>query len=224
METFDFRLVYDGLGAAEHKMPTSLEKQITIGAQEFLGAHAYFLTEGQIPTNVHDRSRYFHIHDIRRRRGSWEATFAIEIANVASEFTSAYLHELTNNLAGKAASLTQLYFLYLIHCSYRAWRERRPMREQAFDRVEPVLTESVGNRAPIFDVETEYESRRRRLFERTNASMSKITAPIGRASTHLDIYLNTDRLDRIEQRFISEEDVAAAILPLRAKLENRRSL
>ena len=107
MASHTMRLVYDGLGATDHKMPTSLEKQITEGAQEFLGAHAYFFTEGRIPKNVSDRSKYFHIHDIRRRDGSWEAVFTIEISVMAYilslEFFKEYARELTKGLAVDAA-------------------------------------------------------------------------------------------------------------------------
>ena len=52
MTTHTLRLVYDGLGSTQHKMPPSLEKQITVGSQEFLGAHAYFFTGVQQKYNL----------------------------------------------------------------------------------------------------------------------------------------------------------------------------
>jgi hypothetical protein len=85
MASHTLRLIYDGLDAGKHKMPTSLVKQFTAGAQEFLGAHAYFFTEGRIQENVNDRSPFFHIHDMRRRQESWEAIFAVDLPNVATE-------------------------------------------------------------------------------------------------------------------------------------------
>src|SRR5262249_9434683 len=157
-----------------------LVKQITAGAQEFLGAHAYFFTEGRIPENVNDHSPLFHIHDMRRRQGSWEAIFAIDLSNVATEFGKEYVRELTKNLAVEAALATKLGFLYLIHRSYKAWQNRRPLADTTFDRIESVLSDTQGNGAPVYDPTVEHERQRHLLFQRTNSSMSKMTAPIGR--------------------------------------------
>lgn len=223
MASHALKLTYDGLGATQHKMPTSLEKQVTGGAQEFLGAHAYFFTEGRIPENVGDRSKRFHIHDLRKRSGSWEAIYAIDFAKIASDFLNEYTRELTKDLAIEAALATKLGFLYLIHRSYKAWKERRPLMDRAFDHDESVLSEVAGNYAPMLDVEAEQEAQRRKLFERTNSSMSKITAPIGRASTHLDIWLDDVHLDHVERRFYSDEEITAALLPLRAQVTGRQS-
>lgn len=223
MASHTLRLVYDGLEATHHKMPTSLVKQITAGAQEFLGAHAYFFTEGRIPANVNDHSRYFRVHDLRQRDGSWEAIFAIDVANVASEFVQEYVRELTKSIAVDAALATKIGFLYLIHHSYKAWQERRPLTDTMFDRVEPVLSDARGNGAPMFDPATECERQRRTLFERTNASMCKITSPLGRSATHVDIWFDDKKLDRVQRRFVSDEEIAAALLPLQQQWEAKHS-
>lgn len=218
MASHTLRLVYDGLEATGHKMPTSLEKQITAGAQEFLGAHAYFFTEGRIPANVNDHSRYFHVHDLRQRDGSWEAIFAIDVANVATEFVKEYVRELTKSLAVDAALATKLGFLYLVHRSYKAWQERRPLTDTVFDRVEPVLVEGQGNRAPIYDPTIESERQRRLLFDRTNSSMSKLTTPIGRSATHFDVWFDNEKLDHVQRRFVSEEEITAAVQVIRDRM------
>ena len=222
MASITFRLVYDGLGATLHKMPTSLEKQITAGAQEFLAAHAFFFTEGRIPTNVGDHSKYFHIHDFRQRDGSWEAIFTIDLANVASEFVSEYVRELTKNAAEDAATLTKLGFIWLVHRSYKAWLGRSPLRDPTFDRIEPVLSDVSGNKSPMYDPHWESENQRQRLYNRTHSSMSKLSSPIGRAATHVDIWLDDQKIDRIERRVLTEDDITAALLPLREKIEQQR--
>lgn len=222
MPSHTLRLVYDGLDAANHKMPTSLEKQITAGAQEFLGSHAYYFTEGRIPANVNDQSRYFHVHDLRQRDGSWEAIFAIDVASLANEFLKTYARELTKEIAVDAALATRLGFLYLIHRSYRAWRERRPLTDSVFDRIEPVLVDVHGNGAPIYDPAIECERQRRLLFQRTNSSMAKITAPIGRSATQVDLWFDDQKLDHVQRRFFLEEEIAAAVLSLRGQLEFER--
>lgn len=216
------RLVYDGLGATHHKMPTSLEKQITAGAQEFLGAHAYFFTEGRIPTNVGDRSRYFHIHDYRQRDGSWEALFTIDFSTVASEFAQEYVRELTKNMAVEAALATKIAFVWLLHRSYKSWTERTPLRDRTFDRIEPVLSDMSGNGAPIYDVEAEHQIQRTRLYDRTQSSMTKISSPIGRAASHVDIWVEDQKIDRLERRIVTEEDITAALIPLRERLYRAR--
>jgi hypothetical protein len=220
MQSHTFRLVYDGLGATRHGMPPRFEKQITAGAQEFLGAHAYFLTEGRIPKNVTDHSEYFQIYDVRQRNACWEAIFTVGIASL---FFKKYIEELIDGAAVEAAVATKLGFRYLVRSSYKAWQERRPMTDRTFDRIEPVFVASTGNRAPIVDIEAEREIQRRRLFERTNSSMKKITAPLGRAAAHVDIWFDDQRLDHIECRFISEEDITAALVPFREMLEGQRT-
>ena len=217
MATHTLRLVYDGLSAALNRMPTGLEKQITAGAQEFLGAHAYFFTEGRIPINVGDRSRFFRIHDVRHKEGSWEAIFAIDVTTIVSSFGAEYTRELTKDLAADAAAATKAGFAYLIYRSYKAWKDRRPLRDRTFDRIEPVLCDTGGNGTPIFDTETHHEAQRRLLFERVSSSMSKKTAPIGRAATHLDMWFDDVQLDRIDHRFYSEDEIAEALLPLKEK-------
>lgn len=218
MASHTLRLVYDGLEATHHKMPTGLEKQITAGAQEFLGAHAYFFTEGRIPANVNDHSRYFHVHDFRQRDGSWEAIFAIDVANVATDFVKEYVRELTKSAAVDAALATKLGFLYLVHRSYKAWQERRPLTDPVFDRVEPVLVEVQGNRAPVYGPAIECERQRRLLFDRTNSSMSKMTAPIGRSATHVDVWFDNEKLDHVQRRFVSEEEITAAVQVIRDRM------
>jgi hypothetical protein len=181
-------------------MPPSLEKQITAGAQEFLGAHAYFYTEGRIPANVQDHSRYFQLHDLRQKNGSWEAQYVIDL------FVDEYIRNLTKDAARFAATATEAGFLSLIYLSVEAWRKRKPLGRTPFERIEPVLEFTNGNREPIVDVEAERDWHRRRLFERTDSSMSKMTAPIGRAATHVDPWIDDAHLGRIEHRFYCIED------------------
>ncbi len=212
MASHTLRLVYDGLDASRHQMPTSSVKQIVAGAQEFLGAHAYFLTEGRIPTNINDHSRHFRLHDIRQRDGSWEAHFLIDL------FVDEYLRNLTKDAARFAATGTWTVLGTLVYMSIEAWRTRRPIADQTFDRIEPTLSFSDGNREPIIDVHREREHLRRLLFERVDASMSKMTAPIGRAATHVDLWFDDRHLERIEHRFL-EREITEAVRELRqAKL------
>ena len=203
MQSHILRLVYDGLGATRHEMPARFEKQITAGAQEFLGAHAYFLTEGRIPKHVADHSEYSQIYDVRQRNGSWETIFTIGIAGL---FFKKYFEELIDGVTVDAAAATKLVFRYLVRSSYKAWQQRRPMTDRTFDRIEPVFVAFTGNRTPIVDIEVEREMQRRLLFQRTNSSMKRITAPLGRAAAHVDIWLDDQRLDHLESRFISEDD------------------
>ena len=221
MTTHTLRLVYDGLGSTQHKMPPSLEKQITVGSQEFLGAHAYFFTEGQIPANIQDHSKRFQLLDLRQRDACWEASYLIDILPVASEFLSEYRKDLTKNLASDAALATKAGFLYLLHASYTAWKERHPMNDRSFDRVEPVFMEVKGNRAPIIGTEDECATQRRILFERTDSSIAKMTAPIGRAALSMEIYFDDIRFDRHDQRHYSEREISAALIPIRARQDRQ---
>ena len=205
-------------------MPTNYVKQITTGAQEFLGAHAYFFTEGIVPTNVNDHSNYFRIHDWRQRDGSWEAIFQIDVADVATELLKQYFRELTKDLPADAATISKYGFMWLIFRSYRAWQARQPLTDQVFDRIEPVLRDTKKNGAPIFDEENDADNQRRNLLLRVDSSLTKMTSPIGRAATRVEPWFNDQRLDCIERRHISDDDLAAAIQPLRAKWDARLGL
>ncbi len=221
MTTVTLRLVYDGLGATHHKMPSSMVKQITTGAQEFLGAHAYYFTEGKIPANVADHSAFFRIHDIRESHGSWIAQFTVELQSVPSEFLVEYVREVTKLSAVEAALATKLGFIWLVNRAYKSWKERRPLQERTFERIEPVLSDFSGNGAPIIDQDRDSEQLRRRLYERTTSSMTKITAPLGRAAAHVDIWVEDIRLDCLEQRVFSEDEIAqisAALIPIRQRM------
>ncbi len=222
MTSLTFRLVYDGLGATHHRMPTSLEKQITAGAQEFLGAHAYFFTEGKIPGYIGDHAKYFQIHDFRQRDGSWEALFQIDLANVASEFVTEYVRELTKGAADDAALVTKLGFLWLVHRSYKSWVERRPLRERTFDRIEPVLSDVSGNGAPLYDPDTGNDVQRQRLYERTYSAMTKMSAPIGRAASEVELWLDDQKLDKLQRRIVTEEEITTAVLQLRDGVSRHR--
>jgi hypothetical protein len=158
---------------------------------------------------------------LRQRDACWEASYVIDILSVASEFLSEYRKDLTKNLASDAALATKAGFLYLLHASYRAWKERRPLADTSFDRVEPVFSARTGNQAPMVDCEVERAAQRRILFERTDMSIAKMTAPIGRAALSMEIYCDDSRLDRHIRRHVSERDIAAALFPLRNRLEQR---
>jgi hypothetical protein len=224
MAVHKLRLVYDGMGATHHKMPPSLVKQITAGAQEFLGSHAYFFTEGRIPTNVNDHSRYFQLHDLQQRNGSWEAVYIIElVSGLANDFVQEYAKELTKELARDAAAATKLGFAYLIYRSFTAWKARRPLRDDTFDRIEPVLSFSGGNGQPLFDAGLEAERQRRSLYERTDSSFAKMTAPIGRAAEHVDVWFDDTHLDRLVRRSMPEAEITDAVLHLREVQFRRKS-
>lgn len=210
MASHTLKLIYDGLGATQHRMPPSLEKQITAGAQELLGSHAYFFTEGRIPASVQDRSRHFQLHDLRQKDGSWEAHYLIDL------FADEYIRNLTKDAARIAATATEAAFASLIYMSIEAWRTRRISKETAFERIEPVLMFSNGNREPIVDLESEREWQRRVLFDRTDSSMSKMTAPIGRAASHLDLWIDQTHLSRVERRFYQEDEITHAVMQFRA--------
>lgn len=216
MSSHELRLVYDGLEATHHKMPTSFEKQVIAGAQEFLGSHAFFFTEGTIPTNVNDHSKHFRLHGIRQRDACWEAIFGIDLNFIAPEIVQEYVSHLAKGFAKDAADLTRLAFYALIYESFKTWKNRRPLSNPVFDRIEPVFSGQSGNQAPMFDQTNEAEMQRRKLYGRVGTSMVKITAPLGRAALHVDIWFDDQKLDHMERRIVTiEEAIAEALTPIR---------
>ncbi|MDX2265530.1 MAG: hypothetical protein NW215_11230 [Hyphomicrobiales bacterium] len=218
MGSHTLRLEFDGLGAARHEMPTALEKQITAGAQEFLGAHAYYFTTGRVPINVNDHNQYFQIKDIRISNGSWVATF---ICIIAYDLLKKYYSHLSDEVTSEAARFTKTAFKKLITMSYAAWQQHKPISEMHFNRIEPVFSDLTGNHAPIIDLSAEDGVQRRLLFERTNSSMTKMTAPIGRAATHLNMWFDNVHLDCIKEKY-TEADISSALSAFRSKLRNER--
>jgi hypothetical protein len=208
MSTHRLKLEYDGLTASENCMPTSLEKQITEGAQIFLAAHATYFTEGRVPDRLMDRSCYYQIQDIRQRPGCWIAEYDLTIAAAGGYFLGIG-RDLAKDYLKKA-------FQELIRHSYQAWKNGRPIVGTPFERIVPTLNMPSERNAPVFDFEAEEEGQRRRLYARVDFGLSKVTAPIGRAATHVDISFDDERLDRIKQRTYSEAEIEEALLPLKA--------
>jgi hypothetical protein len=56
MTVHRLKLVYDGLGATENRMPESLKRQISEGMQIFVGAQLSYV-EGRVPDRVMERTR-----------------------------------------------------------------------------------------------------------------------------------------------------------------------
>ena len=194
-------------------MPTSLEKQITDGAQIFLGAHASYFIDKRVPDRIMDRTSGFQIQDMRQRQGCWIAEYDVIFAGVAG----AYLWDLGKDLAKDYLKKT---FQQLIHSSYEAWTHRCPIVGTPFERIEPVLELPAQQNVPVFDFDAEDEFQRRRLYNRVDESFSKMTAPIGRAASHVELWFDERRLGAHKRRVFTDSEITEAVLSL--KQDTRR--
>jgi hypothetical protein len=216
MANYVLRLHYDGLGAADGKMPTSFEKQITTGAQMFLGAHAYYHTERRIPNAVMDHSRHFQVHDVRYQRGSWEALYEVSFAGLVVR------ELLIDAVKDTAKGVAKDAFKTLVQQSYVAWKNRRILVGSSFDNSQITLDAPGPSNTPIFDFSAEDEMQRKRLFERIDQSVSLMSSPIGTAAGNFEIWLDEYRLDRIERRIYTDQEIVDALRPLQARLSGGR--
>ena len=48
-------------------------------------------------------------------------------------------------------------------------------------------------------------------IDRLKVEQCRVTAPIGRSAAHMDILIDDQKLDRVERRFVSEEEITAAV-------------
>jgi hypothetical protein len=51
----------------------------------------------------------------------------------------------------------------------------------------------------------------------TDGEQCRVTAPVGRSAAHMDILIDDLKLDRAERRFVSEEEITAAVRSLRER-------
>lgn len=208
------KLVYDGLAAADSRMPVSLEKQVTFGAQILLGAHAAYFTECAVPDRIMDRSRHYQLSDVRSgdvraNRFPWAAEYHLEILGLGT-FD---LNEVVWDLAQERIGDELVRFL---HQSIAAWMQRRPAAASPHARLAALLDTPPSPRHPILDLDGAEAEQRHRLYQRTDEAMARITTPLGRAATGLDIWLDGELLTQFERRVFTDEDIARALSPLKA--------
>lgn len=218
MTVHRLKLVYDGLDAADHHMPQSLERQVAEGLQIFAGAQVSYFVEGRVPDRIMDRTKYYQLHDFRQRPACWIAEMDISIVPdilVYGYFLRHVAQGIVKEIVGDAAKdiIRQALRDFFVG-SIRDWKARRLITHPEFERVEPVLSMPSVN-VPVFDDHVQQEEQKRRLYARMNYAMAKITAPIHRAATHVDIWFDDVRLDHIDQRFYSDEEIMEALLPLK---------
>ena len=207
------KLVYDGLGAAENRMPESLKRQISEGMQIFVGAQLSYFVEGRVPDRVMERTRYYELHDFQERPACWIAEQDITLTGQVA--TGYFLGRIAVDMVGDLAKdfIKQAVRNFFVD-SMRDWKARRLIMHPDFERIEPVLSLPSVN-VPVFHDPAEQERQKRRLYSRMNFAMAKITAPIRRAATQVDVWFDDVQLDHIEQRFFSDEEILEALLPLR---------
>lgn len=208
------KLVYDGLDAAQHQMPQSLERQIADGMQRFVGAQLSYFVEGRVPDKIMDRTKYYQLHDFRQRPACWiaESNAVLATGVVATGY---FLGSVAKDVAGDllkefVKNAVREFFVE----SYTDWKNRRLITHPSFERIEPVLSMPRAN-MPFVDIHEDQEAQKRRLFARMCDAMANITAPIHRAATHVDIWFDDVLLDRVESRFYSDDEIMEALLPLR---------
>jgi hypothetical protein len=56
-------------------------------------------------------------------------------------------------------------------------------------------------------------------IDRLTAEQRRVAAPIGRSAAHMDVLIDDQKLDRVERRFVSEEEITAAVRSLRERME-----
>ena len=56
-------------------------------------------------------------------------------------------------------------------------------------------------------------------IDRLTAERCRVTAPIGRSAAHMDILIDDQKLDRVERRFVSKEEITAAVRSLRERMQ-----
>ncbi len=193
MQRHILRLRYDGLRAETGELAPSASKQVIAGAQMFLGAHAHYFTEARIPDRILDRTHSYEIGDLARRRGSWEADFALNI------------------LANGVWDVVKFGFGLFVLQSYKAWSEGRLFEDPPYERIEPILEMRGSQNWQFIDLEAERFEQRRRLFARVSDAMALITAPNGSSSTYVEIFLDDQQLGTIERRVFAEADITAAV-------------
>ena len=208
LATHNLRLEFGGLRAGADSLPPSQAVRVISGAREFLGAHAYYLTEGKIPQYVQERGKHFSIEC--SARGGLEWKFQIVVDPRAHDFLQRRVGQLRFR-PGVAMSRNE-GLAYFIRHSFSEWRGRRPLGGGIFDWAHPRLTSS-SNEQPFVDWDRDDERNREQLFSRIDGSVERMTAPIRKSATSLEMWLDEELLGGFEVRFL-EADITQALLAL----------
>lgn len=208
-----FKLVYDGLDAAENRMPQSFKNQIGEGMQRYVGAQLCYFVEGRLPNRVMGQTPYYRLHDVQERPACWIAEMDIT-ANVAALAGGFILRDVVGGLVGDALKeyARDAVREFFKGC-FAAWRDRLLIEHPPFERIEPVLS-MPGANMPFVDDAAEQELQRRNLYRRMSDGMAHITSPIRRAATHVDVWFDDLHLDCIENRHYSDDEIESALHPL----------
>jgi len=208
-----FKLVYDGLDAAENRMPQSLKNQIGEGMERYVGAQLCYLVEGRVPNRIMGQTSFYKLHDFQERPACWIAEMDIT-ASVASLAGGFILRDVIGGLVGDAlrehakAAVKEFFK----EC-YTALKDRRLIDHPPVERIEPILS-MLGANMPFVDDVAEQELQKRRLYRRMSDGMAHITAPIRRAATQVDVWFDDIQLDHIEHRHYSDDEIESALRPL----------
>lgn len=191
MEQHILSLRYDGLDAATHNgIGTAGSKQVIVGAQMFLGAHAHYYLDGTVPDRINDRAAGFAIRDIGRRQGSLIMEFAMGLLGSA-------VWDVANAIYG---------FDRMALESYKAFKARRVFEDPPYEWRQRSL-QGPGMNEPVFDSALAREYQRRRLFQRTKQSVAYMTAPIGVTASFVELSINGRHFDTLNGRMASGEDI-----------------
>ena len=198
-------LRYDGLTAEHGDIGASASKQVVVGAQMLLGAHAHYYLNEEVPDRIFDRGRGYEIMHRGRAHGSHLAEFVINIA------------------ANGVYDAAKLGFGMLLWHSYQAWSEGRLYENPPYERIEPYFESRHMNMPFVDDVERNLEQRKR-LGQRVGKAMTHLTTPNGTFSSKLEMSIDGQVFATVTRRYYDEDDIAEAVRLLRHDGQMNRRL
>ncbi len=222
MHSLSLKLVYDGLDASEHRMPLPYPTKISKGAHLFLGVNAYLLTQGHLPKQIRSQSKFFSIDNVQHGPGCWCSEHNLVFTAAAGFLFGNFLVPLGKGLLNDAADATRESIKAFAKQTFSAWRDKRILADNLFERKEPVFTETGGNHAPIVPVDEEREVEYRRLLSYIDIAVRSITSPLGKAADRMEMWIGDECVHKEYSRTPSVADVTAALVPVRANLHRRQ--
>jgi hypothetical protein len=206
-----FKLVYDGLGASENRMPQALKHEIGEGMQWFVGAPLWYAVEGSVPSRIPTHATFYEFDDFQERQACW--IVEMDVTTSAVILGGGYLlRDVTKDLIGDALKAgVKRAFRHFVKSSYDAMMKRELVEHAPRERIEPFLTMPGDNMAAEA---AEQLLQKQRLYRRMNGAMANITSPIHRAATQVDVWFDEEHLGCIDWRIYGDVQIESAIRSL----------
>ena len=214
---FQVAFKFDGYLADEGMLDGSDYEHTTQATRRLLALHAHAYLHAKVPSSAVSEGKGYQVRHVTSYRGSHVDLWAVYIfpsaLMVAGVVGNAYAAEIKSGINAASGFLRD---------SVQTALGIRSARRPEFQRIEPGFEDRGGNRAPMIDIDREFDDQRLRLRDVTIRVLHDVARPIGRSAQRLTILIEGEPVaiidEHLKRRWL-EAEITEAVHALR---ENKR--